>query len=326
MKNKIPAWQFSFKPNKIDLSFRQKVAESILGEISPEGFCCCPGEHLHTNRTNKNSCRVYLDETPTIHCMHESCKEVVEQANKKLRFVIFSKAKNKNLKFKQQRRTREEIVRVRQSHKDEALRIRTENALPLILQEYEWTYHAIGKSSPIEVNSIDPPRHAKLLLKLFESNDVVWIGDKYSSSLTDKTYNRFFRRAKEWALLDNIPWQFICPCTFKSGTHSRSNQNVLCERFLVVESDYLSKNEVGSIFQWLRKKAGLKLRAIVDTGNKSLHAWFDWPDKEILRQLKIILPALKCDGALMRSTQPVRLPGVLRTEEIYQKLIFYRGK
>jgi hypothetical protein len=105
---------------------------------------------------------------------------------------------------------------------------------------------------------------------------------------------------------------FTCPSTFKTGTHSRCNDNVVQRRFLVVESDVLDRNQVCAVFHWLEQFT--RLRAIVDTAGKSLHGWFDVPSDSTMDELKIILPVFGCDPALFKQAQPCRLPGALRTD------------
>jgi len=46
------------------------------------------------------------------------------------------------------------------------------------------------------------------------------------------------------------------------------------------------------------------LRAIVDTAGKSIHAWFDAPTGGQLAELQTILPALACDRAMFKLSQP----------------------
>ena len=77
-------------------------------------------------------------------------------------------------------------------------------------------------------------------------------------------------------------------------------------------SDSLAKLEVLAVFNWMRAFA--RLRAVLDTGGKSLHGWFDFPAEQELRELRVILPALGCDPALFTASQPCRLPGARRGE------------
>lgn len=96
------------------------------------------------------------------------------------------------------------------------------------------------------------------------------------------------------------------------------------QRYLVVESDSLTKDQVGAIFRWLDQAVDLSLRAVVDTAGKSLHGWFEFPTPDALTELKIMLPALGCDSKMFGSSQPCRLPGGLRNGHI-QKLIYSRN-
>ena len=128
--------------------------------------------------------------------------------------------------------------------------------------------------------------------------------------------------AYQWLKESNVTGQLICPATFKNNSIARANDNILARRFLVVESDTLTKDQVGAVFRWLKGRVGLDLVAIVDTAGKSLHGWFRHPAHEFqVDELKLVLPALQCDPKLFTPSQPVRLPGALR-EGKWQKLVY----
>ena len=84
--------------NTADMPLRERIATELLGELEWDAdkechFCDCPGEDLHTAKDGRKDCAVYLAETekypmPTVHCMHNSCKEVVAEKNKELRSRI----------------------------------------------------------------------------------------------------------------------------------------------------------------------------------------------------------------------------------------------
>jgi hypothetical protein len=75
----------------------------------------------------------------------------------------------------------------------------------------------------------------------------------------------------------------------------------------------------------------MRLRAIVDTGRKSLHGWFDAPPPEVEAELKIILPNLgrraeakpTLDPALFKLAQPCRLPGAWREPGKIRQALLY---
>ena len=75
-----------------DLGTRQRIATELLGEIHTEAdgrlFCTCPGQHLHTNPNGKRDCEVHLDGAPNIHCVHNSCRGIVDAVNHELRSRI----------------------------------------------------------------------------------------------------------------------------------------------------------------------------------------------------------------------------------------------
>jgi len=122
----------------------------------------------------------------------------------------------------------------------------------------------------------------------------------------------------------------MCSGVFAARSTSRSAKNVRYNRFLVVESDTLSKPEVLAVFRWCRQF--LPLCAIIDTAGKSLHGWFDKLGnphvkdpaqfKKLMKDLKRILPGLGCDDAMFRAAQISRLPGALRDGK-RQRLIWF---
>jgi hypothetical protein len=160
--------------------------------------------------------------------------------------------------------------------------------------------------------------------ELFEDDDIVWIGDLHHSG---QPYHKdHFRPAREWKAKHYFNHNFISPNVWRRGIYSRCKEAVLRRKYLVVESDILTKDEVGAIFAWARQF--MRLRAIVDTGGRSLHAWFEYPqDPEIMSQLEIILPALDCDPKMLNASQPCRMPGVVRREKRgWQELVWLDGR
>jgi hypothetical protein len=163
-------------------------------------------------------------------------------------------------------------------------------------------------------------QHHLQVLGLFDDDDIVGAGatSGYRKSETRVPVPHY----KEWFAEPSCPGPFITG-TFKPGTYSRAAVNVLHRRFLVIESDSLSRDEIGAVFRWLDVSVGLRLRAIVDTAGKSLHAWFDFPTLGVFSRLEQWLPCFGCDPAMFNAAQPCRLPGALRDGR-YQKLIFIK--
>ena len=296
-------------------------AEQIVGEIdwiSPtEGLCECPGRNRHTSKDGRRDCIVYLDQIPTLHCLHASCSTEIQEANTRLRAAVlnpFGLAETAPRKL-----TAEAKARMAERAERERIRQRAAKSCRQVLEQFRWPYAEILADSPVAVQGNEPD-HWRFLLQRFNPQDIIWIGDKFDSGKPE--HSRHFKSAEQWLQKAVAPAPYICPAVFKNNCVARSNDNVIARRFLVVESDTLSKDQVGSIFRWLRDAAGLDLVAIVDTAGKSLHGWFRFPqDEQNVDHLKLVLPGFGCDPMLFRASQPVRLPGALR-EGKYQRLVY----
>lgn len=297
-----------------------EIAASVLGSIdwaSPTmGYCECPGRKIHGTKDAAKDCAVYLDRVPTVSCFHGSCKSAVESMNKRLRAAILNPMGDAGYVAPKPSAEDRERMAVREKNLRRQLRAR--KALPSILKKYHWTYAGILQDSPVNVigNETD---HWKMLLAKFNPDDVIWIGERESSGRPENAVN--FRTVTDWLKLEWAPHGFVCPATFKNNSTSRSNENVLVRRFVVVESDLLTRDEVGAVFRYL-VDCEMRLVAVVDTAGKSLHGWFEYPDDdEVLNELRLLLPALKCDPKMLTASQPARLPGAMR-EDRRQRLIY----
>jgi hypothetical protein len=296
-----------------------EIAVNVLGPIewcsATMGYCECPGKKSHGSKDGAKDCAVYLDRVPTVNCFHGSCKAAVDAANKRLRAAILNPANDVN--FSPPRMTAEDRERLAERERKTRWQQRARKALPTILKKYRWPSAQMLTDSPVNVRE-DQAEHWKRLLGLFKTDDVVWIGERESSGKPENAAN--FRTVNDWLKCEWAPGTFVCPATFKNTSVSRSNENVVERRFVVVESDELTRDEVGAVFRYL-VASGMKLRAVVDTAGKSLHGWFEYPGDEMLEELRLLLPALKCDPKMLTASQPARLPGAMRGEK-RQRLMF----
>jgi len=296
-----------------------EIAEQIFGHIDwmtpTEGYCECPGKKKHTTNDGRRDCCLYLDHVPTLYCLHANCSQAIEKANRNLRAAIFNGGRVGTNTL--HRPTAEDKARLRERERAERIRLRASKSLPEILRAFDWPYVEIVKSSPVNITG-NETGHWKLLLQKFQPNDLVWIGDKFDSG--KEQHATHFRAVDEWLKLGGAPGPFICPAGFKNNSITRSNDNVINRRFLVVESDTLTRDQFGAVLRWLHVGCELKLVAVVDTAGKSLHGWFEF-EEDLPDDLKIVLPALQCDPKLFTPSQPVRLPGALRDGK-YQRLVF----
>jgi|GEM_PF-727269 len=311
----------------------QQVAEETLGKIEwvdeVEGFLDCPGKARHTTRDAFRDCRIRLDGVPTVFCLHDHCREEINDANKELRSAM-----NANLVRWPSHAGEYAPPSRRPVTEMDELAKRAARALPDILCTHAWDLNDLQQNSPIKLKDA-VGLEWMMYLTLYQLDDVVWIGGKYDSGSAE--YEHCFKKVSEWieAGLSEDRGPFICASTFKPGTVARKKENVAVRRFLVVELDrideiveakgakkepltdddkFRNKTKSAAVFHWLKDEVGLRLRAVVDSGNKSLHAHFEMPPDDVLAELEIVLPAMKCDAATLRPAQPVRRPCYIATD------------
>ena len=312
----------------------QQIAEDILGSIDwhdTEGdLDRCPGEHLHTTPNKRADCKMYLDNVPTVYCLHSSCRATIDEANHNLRSAI-AKAK-----WKARPPTKEEKLAMHKRRLERRKALVAELVLKRQAQvfrqrlftDYAWSLKEVADSSPVKLPE-NPREHWRLLLALFDPRENVWIGATEDSG--GRRGQNHFKKAADWLQFEDIPpGHYTCPAVFQPYSTSRSNDAVLYKRFLVVESDTLSKPDTLAVFRWCRQF--LRLNAIVDTAGKSLHGWFDrlglapgtTPREAVAlySQLKTHLVEFGCDPQMFIFSQPCRLPGALRDGK-HQRLIWF---
>lgn len=282
-----------------------------------KGHIHCPGEELHTQPTARNHCTVYDNNgILRIHCFHQSCREVLEEYNQKLwARCAGKKAGSQSAGAIPQAAPVPQVLASPLAYQPGKAPL----ALGRILREFPWSYQDIVNDPVGKVTEQDA-NHYVMLLSLFPPDDILWIAWSVQQSGSSSNAANF-RPAKDWFALDQCPGAFICPNAFKAGGTSRCNADVVQKRFLVVESDILSKNDMGAVFRFLRA-LGYQLKAVVDTAGKSLHGWFVHPGDADATRLKTELSALGFDSKMFSVSQPVRLPGAMRDGK-FQKLIYF---
>jgi len=276
----------------------QVIAENLLGEIrwnsNVLGYSQCPGKDLHSNSSGPRDCRIIIDGVPTIHCVHNSCTSVIGECNRRLRSNI-TKATAQPKPWN--------------NYKPQSSPEAIQNAKVMsILGKHAIDPKDIYQKSPDQLIGVSQPDLWRSFLGIFQLDDIVWIGDIKDSG--NERHSRHFKPVSEWLKHNSCPGPRITPSTYKSAVYSRSTPNVVNHRFIVIESDTRSKREQWAIINIIRQIT--RLRAIIDSGNKSLHAWFDRPNVEVLEKFKRIVLNIGADPAGLRPTQPFRMPGIPR--------------
>ena len=325
----------------------RQIAAGIVGAVDWQtevsGFCRCPGESLHTHKTGKKDCRVSVDGAPTIYCFHSSCVPAVTETNKRLRSALAGGQWAIALPDGRVLRSGDvlqaggavlprEVVQSRAKAEgrdaSEQLILETLQAVAdrfksELFEKFHWPFAQILEDSPLLVADREPDEQFRTWLRLWPAHSTVWIGDVYSSGLPEHATH--FRPLSDWYQIGPVMGNFTCGSAFKPGTHSRSNANCDGTRFLVVESDTLTKNQMGAVFAYMNRRLRFNLHAIIDTAGKSLHGWFDAPrDPRNEARLKAALTVFGCDPKLFTYSQPVRVPGAWRDGKL-QRIVWLKA-
>lgn len=307
---------------KADITPVLPLLEALEVEvISPEeNFVHCPGSDRHTTANQPSDCMVYPNPDsgrPVLYCLHAHCRPVILEYNQKLALLAAKSAPVL--------RGRKPVSEPPAGPSIEDVNRLAANLLQSILKECKWTYSDI-QNDPAGHVDLPEEEHHLCIFHLFKPDDIIWTG----RDVNDTGYRNArwrFKAAKEWFAKYQCPGEFTCPSAFQQGVCSRSGGNVKEQRFLVVESDELSYDATGAVFRWLVSQGDV-LRAVVDTANKSLHGWFEWPSENRVKLLKGLLPLLQCDPKMFGASQPCRLPGAIRTTGpragSRQRLIFFK--
>jgi len=292
----------------------EKILGAVQWQSETHGLCRCPGEDSHTTNTRGRDTTVFIDGVPTIFCWHTSCQLERDRANRALREAILDDgeavrpASDKKL----------EIQRDPEAELCHRIGIVAKSNRDRYLEAYAWNPADMFEQSPQKGDC--PTDQYRMMLSLFAPDDTLWIGQVTDSGKPSNRSN--FRKVSEWMELDSPVGQFTSPSVYPAGCTSRSNENAT-RRYFVVESDTLSKEQMGAVLRLMRDLFQMKLHAIVDTGGRSIHGWFETPPRaEWERQLKAFLVPMGCDPATFKASQPVRMPGAKR-DKAMQSLLWF---
>jgi len=301
-----------------DIPLRMQVAQRLLGPLNFEGTTAdmeCPAKALHTVK-DKRMARLYLDGAANITCFHDSCGERLELLSRQLRVEIY---RAEQAAHQHPRRLEMWFPRTTQkaweplAHKYWS-KI-GEEILKAARQLFPLTPADLWESSPVRPPT-EPDEHYRLFMStMWQPEDRIWCGQLYESGKPHHAAN--FKTAAEWLSIGQPPGPLTTGWTFAEGSVSRCKEQARHRRYLVLESDSLSEADTVSVFYWLKEKMQLRLRAVVHSGNKSLHGWFDLPQHQ-LAALEAALPEAGFDSKLFTPSQPCRLAGWKRTDKAAQ--------
>jgi len=323
------------------LEARRKIVESAFTvfdwhESGKFGWIECPGIAEHTTESSSKDCCVTIVGDKTgLRCFHHSCTDLVATKSEELQAAFAGLGDLRPLSPEEQHqleqhRQAEHAVRER----EQALHDAASTLLPKILSTYRVDLGEFSMTSPTPVSPF-PAEHYTQWLQLWNDDDVLWLGEPTDSASDNDDERRredmkkHFRTVSDWKVAGTLtaPFPFTSPYTFKPGSYHRGKASIIRTRYLVIESDDLAEQDMLAVIRWVAQFT--TLRAVLHTGNKSLHAWFDLPlasdgsvDRRWLNEMRIIAPALKLDEKMFSISQPCRVPGFLRDGQAWQRLLW----
>jgi hypothetical protein len=215
--------------------------------------------------------------------------------------------------------------RIKDQIKQMESRLKVGNALAAfrnLLDHYSWSPTEMLTDSPVPWTSILESDPRVFLGAMFAPESVVWAGELHHSGYPNNAKN--WRPVSEWIESDPIViGPFTTPAIWMPGTFSRKAEFILEAPYTVLDFDELfgrkptTPEEISELFhaslavtRWLRERFGWQLRAIIQTGGKSLHVWFETPSLDALESLRDLTPTFGIDHRLIGCPgQACRLPG-----------------
>ena len=306
-----------------NMQARRVVATRLLGSLEfldeAEAALPCPAAHLHSKQDGRPA-RLYLRGAPSVFCFHDSCRAELERLNDQLRREI-AKAERGGVAPGAARW----CPLIPRPTEAQRRRQRWERQGPEVLKQalelYPMEPADLWERSPYHLEP-DPGGNFTLFMRtLWRPHEIVWVGANEDSGQPRHREN--FKPAAAWAELGQPLGPQTSAFSFKPGCHSRKKEFIEARRHLVLESDTLTHGQAVSVFWWVKERLQLPLRAVVDSGGKSLHAWFAVPDAERLEEMQGVLPLAGMDGKVLKNPgQPVRVPGWTRDTGRLQALLY----
>jgi len=238
--------------------------------------------------------------------------------------------------------SRRQIIRKRRQEQQARQERNLASAAAGRLDEILTTYGSDGwradlwDRSPIRLEGDAGDDWRMFLRYLFPTDSTIWIGEPWDSGV--EKGQGHFKTPAEWLSSADLPGSRVAPATFTDGGLARSKENVLQPLYLVLESDELigkkpetdpekeaNKSATAALFRWLEDQLHMRLAAVVDTGNRSLHGWFSTPaNPQVVRELRVIANALRLDPCLFSNpAAPLRLPGGVHEKTGHQAKLLY---
>jgi hypothetical protein len=283
-----------------------KLPISLAARGSPVDIPC-PFREIHSpRRDSRPSCRLWFETHPHLHCFHVHCYESLQELNTYLRLSITG-----TTDFPESAQ--------REGFSGDYAYARTiAKKLPKILAKFRpasWPPNPIEMSVPLFLRR----------LSVFRRVDHIWIGNERDSGRP--MFATHFRTLTEWQKAPPpLNWSFTSGAAFVPGSFSRSAANIKSLRTLILESDALGGADTYAVARWVEEEFTLPLLALVHSGNRSLHCYFEHPGAEWVGLYRpALVEAGFCAASLRSLVQPMRLANQVRANnQAVQHLLWLR--
>jgi hypothetical protein len=183
----------------------------------------------------------------------------------------------------------------------------------------------LAGANPLDViqsRSTLPVTAEQAVKALFPGDPLICVGASRSSFFTGKVSD--FKWFSTGQFIVPSPMRSVKGYTQAGKLSYKSATNIGARRYLVLEFDKGSKELQACIILHLWRKVEPVL--VVDSGGKSLHAWFyvEGQSEEVIRATMEQAVLRGADPATFTPSQFVRMPGGLRDNGNRQEILFFK--
>jgi hypothetical protein len=211
----------------------------------------------------------------------------------------------------------EEIIAAQKAEQSRLAKLKEiyQGAFETMLEHFSGDVETIEGSADIPES---PKEHFRIFSHLWQPNELAWVGHRYDHQEAFKAhlFNLSQDWERAWACVESQGLDHTSGLTWDPSASARSPKKFGRKRkFLVVEHDGIGiAQQVGLIAGLMQsKRFSLDLLAIIRTGGKGLHAWFDGSQINAMKfdLLRDFLKAVGGDSPVL-SWSSTRTPGAVR--------------
>lgn len=291
----------------MDIEARKRIVERHLLAVRWDGdigYAECPGVREHTHPDKPRDCKIFVSgQVVTVFCFHESCSELIGSINRLIRSELAGlPGELTRAERKEYAKTTEDVSQVARE----------------ILKKLDEIYAAYWRGPRLLARALSLEESKAHFFSLHNEGDIIWIGDVHHSGFVYGAGH--FRSVAHWRAAPKY-WEYTCTGIFASENNLwRAKRAVIRQDYRVLEFDKLDPdplaNQLKSIalYFYLAETFGLEGKVAILSGNKSVHFWVRDDSRLLNDSFLLFLRTLGADPAGFRAYQPLRFPGVMRSD------------